>query len=100
MSFTIKASHADLGLCALCAHAEIVSGDTEMQRAVGCTNLVRATQRQIRWPVRSCSGYEERGKPSQFELERIAWILEVKRGKRIGFASPLERRRKKMEADD
>lgn len=40
--------------------------------------------------VKSCSTYKCEFLSPSYEITSIAWILEVKRGKIIGFKSPLE----------
>ena len=45
-------------------------------------------------PVVECSEYENKLVKSQYEMEKIAWVLLSKNGKPIGFYSPREAKQK------
>jgi len=40
------------------------------------------------FPVSECSSYDDRGVPSRWDMEQIAWILVTKKaGRNIGFVT-------------
>jgi hypothetical protein len=87
----VKHSNTDLGICALCKSGTIVEGETEGQRVFECSALGERAVRLIRWPVRRCTEFEEKGSQDLYQLHQMAWILETRKGKPIGFISPLQR---------
>lgn len=44
--------------------------------------------------VAECTSFETKGTKGLWELEKDAWILEVSKTRKIGFVSPLERKRR------
>lgn len=82
---------APSGLCHKCQHSTIVtlkSGSTIYY----CSDFsVRLSS-----PAVECSSFQEEGK-SKWEMERIAWILEVKKGKVVGFVAPNPKKRGTLE---
>ena len=79
----------DYGLCGSCKHSHCLrtaKGKTFIQ-----CEMLKAPANNITEPVESCSEFDEHGTMARWELEQIAWVLEVKKGKTIGFVSPAER---------
>jgi hypothetical protein len=85
MPFNIKMNN-ESGLCGTCRHAFITRGDGLSQHVIICERIHPAPE--VRFIVRTCSDYQERNKPSEYDMEKIGWVLEVKGGKVIGFRPP------------
>lgn len=74
------------GLCGSCKHARIMVDD-QNQSTVVCEE--NHPPFYISRALVSCSDYLETGKLAQWELEKIAWIIEVHpKTKEIGFRPP------------
>lgn len=72
-------------LCENCALGFIARGYGETELVVICKSLY--PERQIRFAVRACTGYVERNKPSIWDMEKIALVLDPVALKRdIGFS--------------
>ena len=84
MSFTIK--DQPKGLCHGCRKSHITKDD----RGESLTTCIANSSqpRVIRRPIVECDRHEEMGTISNWEAEKIAWILEVKKGQVIGFKPP------------
>ena len=90
MPFSIRNSKVP-GLCHTCKHAHIRSFDTGKQEVI-CGRLdVNALMPR---PVVECTMYEEKGTMDEWDMEKIAFVLETKKGKPIGFLSPTEYKEK------
>ena len=87
MNFTIK--DPPDGLCGSCRWSTVA------RRSRGPA-FIRCNQfeRMIQSPMVDCSRYLQAGSQTQFEMEDSAWVLEVRKGKVIGFTSPEERRKR------
>jgi hypothetical protein len=84
-------------LCESCSNAHIARGYRETESLVVC----RATspEHQVRFRVRECSSYAEKQKQTLWQMEKIAWILEERAGRKMGFvpAAELERQPSELE---
>jgi len=92
MQFSIKGGKTDDGsidMCRSCSHAHIYT-DTHGDHKI-CTNA--GSLLPIWGQVSRCNDYQLLGH-STWEFEKIAWILETKKGKPVGFRPP------KKEKDD
>ena len=79
-------------LCENCALGFVARGYGETELIVICKSLY--PERRIRFAVRACTGYVERNKPSIWDMEKIALVLDPVSLKRdIGFSRE-ERARK------
>jgi hypothetical protein len=61
-------------LCETCSRGFIARGYRETELVVVCQALY--PERRMRFPVRICSGYIEKNKPSIREMEEIAVVLD------------------------
>jgi len=89
MSVNIRDSTPTYGpsLCDTCFRSLVVKGYRESEKVVSC----QATwpERQVLFPVRECSTYEDRGRQTLRQMEDTAWTL-VPRGpkRQAGLVAP------------
>ena len=77
-------NHGEPSLCSSCRFSIVVNGPKLGDEIVAC-NLLRA-QRQIVFPVTSCSGYIHLAQPSLWHMEEIAWVLRSSPSRKtVGF---------------
>jgi hypothetical protein len=77
-------NHGDPPLCSSCRYALVVKGARLGDEIVKCNVL--GSQAHLRFPVTSCSAYENRAQPTLWQMEEIAWVLRSSpRGKKVGF---------------
>lgn len=91
MAFTLR-FEGPPSKCNTCERAQIM--DLKNSRHVWCHSLEQYVP-----PVEQCSSYARKGEMDMWEMKEQAWVLEVKKGKTIGFQSPAERRKHNMEPD-
>ncbi|SRR6266702_3088608 len=94
-------NHGEKPLCFRCRNAHITKGQQVSDIRIRClTNYEQPIW--IRKPVIECSEFEEKTGHKRSEMEKLAWILETKKGRPIGFFNPLEHkwRAKSGEADE
>jgi hypothetical protein len=93
--------HSGPGLCFGCRYAQVIQGQQISDLTVWCEAHFERPKRIPR-PVVSCTDFKRRDEQTRGEMEKIAWILESKRGKVIGFFQPAEHkyREKTEELDD
>jgi len=75
-------------LCRTCRYAHIQLGYSESEEEVRC-GYFGEQPRLVPFPVSQCSDYLSKLAPTLYELEKIAFILDVKNVKvasRVGFA--------------
>ena len=74
-------------LCRTCTRGHIISGFRAIEEEVYCRTFF--IEREIRFPVRECTFYEDRRLASKEDMEQIAWNLRTTNGKptRVGFVS-------------
>lgn len=87
MKFNIRGERGR-NLCLSCVEAHITT-DVRGDREIFC-RAVRYAQ-HIRVPVVVCSGYQEIGKMQKHEAAQLGWVLEVKKGKIVGFRPPTQK---------
>jgi len=84
-------------LCESCANAHIERGYRETESLVFC----QATypEHAVRFRVRECSGYTEKQKQTLWQMQKIAWILDERAGRKVGFvpAAELEKQPSELE---
>jgi hypothetical protein len=72
----------DPSLCLTCRFGKVAHGVTLTEHIVYCSQL----ESRITFKVTSCSEYLDRGHPSLWHMEDIAWILRTNaRRQTIGF---------------
>jgi hypothetical protein len=75
-------------LCKTCTRGHIISGFRATEEEVFCRTFY--IEREIRFPVRECTFYEDRRLASKEDMEEIAWRLRSTTGKptrNFGFVS-------------
>ena len=77
------------GLCGSCQHSHVMI-DRRDHEAVVCEWL-HPHWRIVR-PLRHCNNYQAKGAQDKHEMEKVAWILEIKKGAVIGFRPPSEKK--------
>jgi hypothetical protein len=63
-------------LCRLCTRGHIISGFRATEEEVFCRTFY--IEREIRFPVRECTFYEDKRLASKEDMEEIAWRLRSK----------------------
>lgn len=81
--------HGERSLCFGCTNAQVVQGQQVSDLTVTCFLSYEKPVRMSRAVV-ECSDFRNRKDPSRKDMERMAWILETKKGRPIGFFSPTE----------
>lgn len=82
----------DKDLCQTCAHMVQVIGRSFKEERKFCKEL-SSWQHPLPPVVTKCGLYVERTKMTRWEMERVAWILEVNKKKDfIGFRPPKDSR--------
>lgn len=72
------------GLCGSCEHARIMTDFQDNSRVLCEENQ----QMLIPRPLKRCTDYQGKGTLSRWEMEKIAWTLNVKGGRILGFIPP------------
>jgi hypothetical protein len=75
-------------LCRTCTRGHVISGFRATEEEVFCRTFY--IEREIRFPVRECTFYEDRRLASKEDMEEIAWRLWSTNGKptrNVGFVS-------------
>lgn len=75
-------------LCVTCTHGQVTT--IKNGKVI---NYCHSIGQSIPGPVMECTGYEQDGKTS-YDYEKMGWVLEVKKGKMMGFISPQEAKKK------
>ena len=73
-------------LCRTCTRGHIITGFRASEQQVYCRTFY--IEREIRFPVRECTFYEDRRLASKEDMEEIAWFLTTRKaGRSVGFVS-------------
>ena len=78
MAIRLVRSGAGVGqesLCRSCRYASIQIGYSAKEEEIRCCYLREA--RLISFPVKACTEYLSKGTPTVFELEKIAFIIDL-----------------------
>jgi hypothetical protein len=79
-------------LCRTCSRGHIITGFRASEQAVYCRTFY--IEREIRFPVRECTFYEDRRLASKEDMEEIAWFLTTRKvGRSVGFVSAAQFRK-------
>jgi hypothetical protein len=81
--------HGERSLCMGCRHAQVVQGQQVSDLRVWCA-VIFDNPKPMHRAVVECSDYARKTDQSRKEMEKIAWILETRKGRPIGFVSALE----------
>lgn len=86
-------------LCLSCRNAQIMRGEGVDTEIVLCHN--RGMENTvIRQKITFCNEYEDRNSPSMWQMEKIAWRIDVDRHSRfIGLLDPKKFREKHPDED-
>jgi len=84
-------------LCETCVNAHIERGYRESETLVFC----QATnpEHRVHFRVRECSSHTERQKQTLWQMQKVAWILDERAGRKVGFvpAADIEKRPGELE---
>jgi hypothetical protein len=73
-------------LCRTCSRGHIITGFHASEQVVFCRTFY--IEREIRFPVRECTFYDDRRLASKEDMEEIAWFLTTRKAVRsVGFVS-------------
>ncbi len=87
-------------LCYTCRYASIQIGYAESEKEIRCGYFTESP-RLVTFPVSECSDYLSKLVPTLYELEKIAFIIDVKTvNVRAGFASATVKATKSEEDND
>ncbi len=96
MPFTIKKANGK-GLCYTCKESHITSYANGREEIV-CNSSYPIS---IRGQVEHCNQYRTATEKSEYQLEKIAWIIDVDAScKMVGFVPPGSERHKKLIDND
>jgi hypothetical protein len=85
-------------LCRTCSRGHVITGFRTSEEEVFCRFFF--VEREIRFPVRECTFYEDRRVASKEAMEEIAWKLrdrDTKSSPNLGFISPAQLRETESE---
>lgn len=81
--------HGERSLCFSCRHGQTIQGQAVSDLTVFCHINFEHPLRMPRAVV-ECTDYSRKTGQSRKEMEKIAWVLETKKGRPIGFFNPTE----------
>lgn len=84
-------------LCESCANAHIERGYRESETLVFC----QATnpEHRVGFRVRECSSHTEKQKQTLWQMQKIAWVLDERTGRKVGFVPAAELRERPEELE-
>jgi hypothetical protein len=88
-------------LCRTCTNGHIITGFRATEEEVHCKSFY--IEREIRFPVRECTLYENRRLASKRDMEEIAWRLRSTNGKPsagVGFVSAAQLQEAQSEEEE
>lgn len=75
-------------LCRTCRHAHIQLGFADSEIEVRC-GFHYENPRLVPFAVRECTDYASKIVPSMYEMEKMAWVIDVRKVKAgAGFGAP------------
>jgi hypothetical protein len=85
-------------LCGTCSNGHIIRGFSVAEEEAFCRTFY--IEREIHFPVRECTFYEDRRLASKRDMEEIAWFLTTRKaGRSVGFVSAARFREIKEDSD-
>jgi hypothetical protein len=84
-----------MNLCAKCKNSIVAKGESFRYKIVYCQSL----QSPIKFIVEKCSGFQGKLEKSLWDIQAIGWILEVKKGRIMGFVSPQDAITRKIDRE-
>jgi hypothetical protein len=75
-------------LCETCTNAHIERGYRESEKLVFC--LGTSPAHRVMFPVRECSSHAQKQRQTLWELQKMAWILDERPGRKVGFVPATE----------
>ena len=73
-------------LCRTCRHAHIQTGFAESEDEVRC-GYFYDQPRLVSFAVSQCTDFLDKLSPTLYEMQKIAFVIDVKRNSKIGFGS-------------
>lgn len=77
---------APTSLCASCSNVTHIKGASLSEEIQFCSAVYPASQ--ISFPVVSCTDFSRRGDTKLKDMEKVAWIVNIKGGRAVGFVTP------------
>lgn len=74
-------------LCDSCDYSHIIKGPQQGQELVYC-DKGSMDKLLLPFPVVECNEYSKKGEMSEYQAEKLGWVLEVSGGKALGFKPP------------
>jgi hypothetical protein len=74
------------GLCGSCTYGW-VRQDQRGEVVVKCTYASQTVETVVR-PIVECNVYSQTGRMTDYEADKLGWVLEMRPGKKVGFAPP------------
>lgn len=91
LSFSMKGgTRPTKNLCESCKMSKIIKGPQQGQEIITCYAVGYGAN--VPFPVVECNKYVDTIAQSRYDMEQIAWLVEIKNNKVIGFKSPLKRK--------
>jgi hypothetical protein len=72
-------------LCRTCRHAHVQTGYADSEEEVRC-GYFYDQPRLVSFAVSLCTGFLDKLTPTLYEMQKIAFVIDVKRNSNIGFA--------------
>lgn len=73
------------GLCGSCEHSRIMIDDRDRSRVLCEENHPPFV---VDHPIKSCTDYQAKGTLSKWQMERVAWKIQVDKKGKVGFNPP------------
>lgn len=87
----LNGTSADVRLCDSCRYG-IIRKDSTGREIVHCDYIGGGEPFEVKTKVVECNVYKNRAQKTENELEKIAWILNVKGKTILGFVPPKKNR--------
>ncbi len=85
-------------LCRRCTYAMRTQGAGVSEERISCGYI--GHEHPVPFVVVECTQFSDRAKAGLDDMRRIAWTLETRGSRMIGFISPAERRRRGLVDDE
>ncbi len=84
-----QGTRPSIDLCRSCSFVTLIEGPAGTQQIKRCGPL----QGQVTFPVVACNQWQDRNATGLWDMQQIAWVIEMRGSRPIGFLSPAERRK-------